>query len=180
MDLLAITAPLHVVNGTAQETGVVPGLLALPAPAKAARGRERDFLFAHLSLSGPLEETAALIDDLTAGLGRRFFAASGSVTAALRRAVLETNEQLLRHNLSIRRPHEGALTCAVLHGEELYTLQVGEGLAFLGHNFGIERLPVAPPRSVMPLGRSVGLDIRFAYHRLQSGDMMLLADPRLA
>lgn len=180
MDLLAITAPLHVVNGTAQETGAVPGLLALPAPAKAARGRERDFLFAHLSLSGPLEETAALIDDLTAGLGRRFFAASGSVTAALRRAVLETNEQLLHHNLSIRRPHEGALTCAVLHGEELYTLQVGEGLAFLGHNFGIERLPVAPPRSVMPLGRSVGLDIRFAYHRLQSGDMMLLADPRLA
>jgi hypothetical protein len=180
VDLLAITAPLHVVNGTAQEIGAVPGVLALPAPAKAARGRERDFLFAHLALSGPPEETAALIDDLTAGLGRRFFAASGSVTAALRRAVLETNEQLLRHNLSIRRPHEGALTCAVLHGEELYTLQVGEGLAFLGHNFGIERLPVAPPRTVMPLGRSAGLDIRFAYHRLQSGDMMLLADPRLA
>ncbi len=179
MDLLAITAPLHVVNGTAQ-TGAVPGVLALPAPAKAARGREHDFLFAHLSLSGPLEETAALIDDLTAGLGRRFFAASGSVTAALRRAVLETNEQLLRHNLSIKRPHEGALTCAVLHSEELYTLQVGEGLSFLGHNFGIERLPVAPPRTVMPLGRSAGLDIRFAYHRLQTGDMMLLADPRLA
>ena len=180
MDLLAITAPLHVVDGTAQEIGAVPGVLAQPAPAKAARGRERDFLFAHLSLSGPLEETAALIDDLTAGLGRRFFAASGSVTAALRRAVLETNEQLLRHNLSAKRGNEGALTCAVLHGDELYTLQAGEGLAFLGHNFGIERLPVAPPRSVMPLGRSAGLDIRFAYHRLQSGDMMLLADPRLA
>jgi hypothetical protein len=180
VDLLAITAPLHVVNGTARENGAVPGVLALPAPAKAARGRERDFLFAHLALSGPPEETAALLDDLTAGLGRRFFAASGSVTAALRRAVLETNDQLLRHNLSIRRPHEGALTCAVLHGDELYTLQAGEGLAFLGHNFGIERLPVAPPRNVMPLGRSAGLDIRFAYHRLQSGDMMLLADPRLA
>ena len=180
MDLLAITAPLHVVNGTAQANGAVPGLLALPAPAKAARGRERDFLFAHLSLSGPLEETTALLDDLTTGLGRRFFAASGSVTAALRRAVLETNEQLLRQNLSVKRGNEGALTCAVLHGDELYTLQAGEGLAFLGHNFGIERLPVAPPRSVMPLGRSAGLDIRFAYHRLQNGDMMLLADPRLA
>ena len=179
MDLLAITAPLHVVNGTAQESRAVPGIIALPAPAKAARGRERDFLFAHLSLSGPAEETAALVDDLSAGLGRRFFAAPGSVTAALRRAVLETNEQLLRHNLSIRRPHEGALTCAVLHGDELYTLQVGEGLAFLGHNFGIERLPVGPPRNAMPLGRSAGLDIRFAYHRLQSGDMILLADPRL-
>jgi hypothetical protein len=31
-----------------------------------------------------------------------------------------------------------------------------------------------------PLGRTAGIDIRFAYHRLQSGDMMLLAEPRLA
>lgn len=180
MDLLAITAPLQIVDGTAQETRAVPGIIAQPAPAKAARGRERDFLFAHLSLSGPAEETAALGEELTAALARSFFAASGSVTAALRRAVLATNEQLLRHNLSIRRPHEGALTCAVLHGAELYTLQVGEGLAFLGHNFGIERLPVQTPRQPLPLGRSAGLDIRFAYHRLQTGDMMLLADPRLA
>ena len=180
MDLLAITAPLHVVDGVAQEGPTVPGVIALPAPAKAAPGREPDFLFAHLALSGPAEETAAQADDLATGLARRFFAAPGSVTAALRRAVIETNEQLLRHNLSVRRPNEGALSCAVLHGNELFTLQVGEGLAFLGHNFGVERLPVAPPRHLTPLGRSAGLDIRFAYHRLQNGDMMLLADPRLA
>jgi len=180
VDLLAITAPYAVLNGTAQPMGLVPGLVALPAPPKAARGRERDFLFAHLTLGGPAEETADLADDLAHGLARRFFATPGSVTSALRRAVIETNDQLLRHNLSLRSPHEGALTCAVLHGDELYTLQVGEGLAFLGHNFGVERLPVQPPRQLTPLGRSAGIDIRFAYHRLQSGDMMLLADPRLA
>ena len=160
--------------------GAVPGLIALPAPQKAARGRERDFLFAHLALSGPTEAATTLSDELVSALARRYFAAQGSVTSAVRRAVIETNEQLLRHNLSLRSPHEGALTCAVLHGDELYTLQVGEGLAFLGHNFGIERLPVQPPQHLTPLGRTAGLDIRFAYHRLQSGDMMLLADPRLA
>jgi len=180
VDLLAITAPLHIVNGTAQESRAVPGLIALPAPAKAARGRERDFLFAHLTLGGPNEDTLELATNLAAELARSFFATTGTVTSALRRAVLATNEQLLHHNLSIRRPHEGALTCAVLHGDELFTLQAGEGLAFLGHNFGVERLPVQPPRQPMPLGRSVGLDIRFAYHRLLTGDMMLLADPRLA
>lgn len=180
MELLAITAPYYVLNGTAQAPGAVPGLIALPAPPKAARGRERDFLFAHVALSGPAEETAALADEAVTGLARRYFAAPGSVTAALRRAVLETNEALLRQNLTIRTPHEGALTCAVLHGDELYTLQVGEGLAFLGHNFGVERLPVQPPQHLTPLGRSAGIDIRFAYHRLQSGDMMLLAGPRLA
>ncbi len=180
MDLLAITASLSVLNGVAQEMGPVPGLVSLPAPQKAARGRERDFLFAHLALTGPADEAAPLAEDLAAGLARRFFAATGSVTSALRRAVIETNEQLLRHNLSVRTTREGALTCAVLHGDELYTLQVGEGLAFLGHNFGVERLPAQLPKHLTPLGRTAGIDIRFAYHRLQSGDMMLLADPRLA
>lgn len=180
MELLAITAQLALSKGAVLNEGAVPGLIAQPAPQKAARGRERDFLFAHLSLSGVQEETAELARQLADALGRRFFAASGSVTSALRRAVIETNDQLLRHNLTAPTSSEGALTCAVLHGSELYTLQVGEGLAFLGHNFGVERLPARPPTHLTPLGRSAGIDIRFAYHQLQSGDMMLLCDPRLS
>lgn len=179
MDLLAITAQLSVQDGSALEEAAVPGLLTQAAPSKAARGRERDFLFVHLTLTGAREETADLAHNLAEGLGKRFFAAAGSVTAALRRAVLETNEQLLRHNLTGKKTYEGALSCAVLHGAELYTLQAGEGLAFLGHNFGVERLPARPSHHRTPLGRSAGIDIRFAYHQLQSGDMMLLADPRL-
>jgi len=180
VDLLAITAQLSVTNGTVLNEGSVPGLLAQPAPQKAARGRERDYLFAHLTLTGQQEETADLARELIEGMGRRFFAGSGSVTSALRRAVIEINEQLLRHNLTAKASHEGALSCAVLHGGELYSLQVGEGLAFLGHNFGVERLPAKAPDVLTPLGRSAGIDIRFAYHQLQNGDMMLLADPRLA
>lgn len=185
MDLLAITAQLSVLNGTVQEGGAVPGLLAQPAPVKSARGREHDFLFAHLTLTGSFEETELLAQDLVDGLAQDYYQSSGSVTASLRRAVIATNDRLLRHNL---RPDaskrsavfEGALTCAALHNDELFTLQVGEGLAFLGHNFGVERLPVQLPQHLTPLGRSAGIDIRFAYHRLQNGDMLLLADPRLA
>ena len=180
MDLLAITAQLSIVNGAVQDEGTVPGMLAQPAPQKAARGREHDFLFTHLTLSGAPEETADIARDLVGGLSRRFFAASGSVTSALRRAVIETNELLLRHNVESRATHEGAISCAVLHGGELYTLQVGEGLAFLGHNFGVERLPARVPQHLTPLGRSAGIDIRFAFHRLEPGDMMLLCDPRLS
>lgn len=180
MDLLAITAQLSIINGTVQDEGTVPGLLAQPAPQKAARGRERDYLFVHLALTGIPEETAELAHGLVEGLRTRFFAASGSVTSALRRAVIETNEELLRFNVEKRATHEGALSCAVLHSGELYTLQTGEGLAFLGHNFGVERLPARPPQHLTPLGRSAGIDIRFAFHRLQPGDMMLLCDPRLS
>ena len=84
MELLAITAPLHIVNGTAQESRAVPGIIALPAPAKAARGRERDFLFAQLTLGGPNEDTTDLVTDLAGELARSFFAATGTVTSALR------------------------------------------------------------------------------------------------
>jgi hypothetical protein len=185
VDLLAITAKLYVVNGAVQDLDLVPGLIAQPAPPKPARGRERDFLFAHLTLTGPSEAAAELSSNLVEFLAVEFYRSPGSVTSSLRRAVIATNERLLHHNLS-RSPtsqtaiHEGALTCATLHTDELYTLQVGEGLAFLGHNFGVERLPVQLPQHLTPLGRSAGFDIRFAYHRLQNGDMMLLADPRLA
>lgn len=58
MELLAITAQLALSKGAVLNEGAVPGLIAQPAPQKAARGRERDFLFAHLSLSGVQEETA--------------------------------------------------------------------------------------------------------------------------
>lgn len=179
MELLAITAQLSVAGGTVLNEGSVAGLLAQPAPQKAARGRERDYLFVHLTLTGRQEETAELARELVEGMGRRFFAASGSITSALRRAVIDLNEQLLRHNLTGKTAYEGALSCAVLHSGELYSLQVGEGLAFLGHNFGVERLPGRAPDVLTPLGRSVGIDIRFAFHQLQNGDMLLLADPRL-
>ncbi len=158
----------------------MPGLLAQPAPQKAARGRERDYLFIHLTLTGQSDEAADLAQELVEGMAKQFFASTGTVTSALRRAVLDSNEQLLRHNMTARSSHEGALSCAVMHGGELYSLQVGEGIAFLGHNFGVERLPARAPDVLTPLGRSAGIDIRFAFHQLQNGDMMLLADPRSA
>jgi hypothetical protein len=185
VDLLAISANLYVINGVVQDIESVPGLIAQPAPSKPARGRERDFLFAHLTLTGPAEDTAELSQSLVESLAIDFYRSTGSVTSSLRRAVVATNERLLQHNLSRSSASqtvapEGALTCATLHNDELYTLQVGEGLAFLGHNFGVERLPIQLPQHLTPLGRSAGIDIRFAYHRLHNGDMMLLADPRLA
>ncbi|MCK5885535.1 MAG: hypothetical protein KAG70_03455, partial [Alcanivorax sp.] len=59
-------------------------------------------------------------------------------------------------------------------------IQTGESLALLGHNFGIERLPSHTPERITPLGRSAGLDFRYSHHRLQPGDLLLLADPRIS
>ncbi len=180
-ELQAATGQLYIVEGTTQTAVPVPGLLAQSAPPKAARSRNRDSLFIHLSLSGSLEETAVLTQDLLDNISRSYYQSSGSVTAALRQAVIAANQRLLRLNLSgTAAVHEGAITCAVLRGGELFMVQTGEALALLGHNFGIERLPPAPPDRVTPLGRSAGLDIRFFHHRLQAGSLLLLADPRIA
>jgi hypothetical protein len=122
-----------------------------------------------------------LAQDVLDSISNAFYNSSGSVTAALRKAIIETNQNLLELNLSgTGASHLGALTCAVLRGTELFMAQVGEGLALLGHNFGIERLPPTTPDHVTPLGQTAGIDIRFYHNWLQSGDILLLSDPRLA
>jgi hypothetical protein len=180
MELQAITGQLYILNGVMQATGA-PGLLAQPAPAKATHGREKDFLFVHLTLSGQAADTAQLAQSVLDSISAIFYQTPGSVTAALRTAIIETNQKLLALNLSGSGPvHEGAITCTVQRGDELYMAQVGEAIALVGHNFGIERLPPDRPERVTPLGRTAGLDIRYFHNWLQSGDMLLMADPRLA
>ncbi|RMG99939.1 MAG: hypothetical protein D6706_04605, partial [Chloroflexi bacterium] len=180
-ELQIITGQLYIKEGVVQAETAVPGLLAQSAPGKVARGRERDTLFVHLSLSGQPEETSTLAEDLVDTISRQYFEATGSVTSALRRAVIRANELLLRLNLSgTSTVREGAITCAVARQGELFMVQAGESLALLGHNFGIERLPPRFPERPIPLGRSAGVEFRYFHHRLQPGDMLLLADPRIA
>ena len=181
MELEAITGQLYIVNGEVQNGRMAPGLLAATSPRSAARGRRDDSLFIHLSLSGQQEETDILSHDILDFLSSIYFQTSGSITAALRKAIIETNNLLLDFNLrGTGRPKEGALLCAVLKGKELFSAQVGESFALLGHNFGVERLPASLPEPLIPLGRTAGVDIRFYHHWLQSGDTLLLADPRMA
>lgn len=181
MELQAVTGQRYIGDDGPREADSIPGLLATPAPSQAARGRQKDFLFIHLALGGPPEENGVLTQDLVDSISTLFYRTPGSVTAALRNAINRSNQKLLHYNVSgAGTPREGALTCAVLRGEELFVVQVGEAFALLGHNFGIERLPPAEPEKLTPLGRTAGLDLRYTHNWLQPGDMLLLADPRLS
>ena len=181
MELQAVTGQRYIGDDGTRDAGPVHGLLALSAPSQAARGRQKDSLFIHLTLNGRPEDIAVLTQDVVDSISSLFYKTPGSVTAALKKAITQSNQQLLRYNVSgAGTPREGALTCAVLRGEELYVVQAGESFALLGHNFGIERLPPAPPPRITPLGQTAGLDLRFTHNWLQTGDMLLLADPRLA
>ena len=186
MELQAVTGQRYIGEDAARgdaagREGPIPGLAALPAPSQAARGRQSDFLFIHLTLDGRPEENRVLTQDVVDSISALFYQTPGSVTAALKKAITQSNQQLLSYNLSgAGAPREGALTCAVLRGEELFVVQAGESFTLLGHNFGVERLPPEPPAKVTPLGRTAGLDLRYTHNWLQPGDMLLLADPRMA
>jgi hypothetical protein len=181
MELQAVTGKLYTIEGTPQENRDIPGLVALSPPGKAVRGRARDFLFVHLSLSGQPEEYRSLAHDLVDGISSHFYSTSGSVTATLRQAIMQANQTLLRMNLARSgATREGAITCAVLREQELFVVQAGEAFALIGRNFGMERLPPQQPERITPLGRSAGLDLRYFHNWLEAGDMLLLADPRIS
>lgn len=180
MELQAVTGQLYTIDGEPQAGQAPPGLLAQAPRSKAVRGRSRDSLFIHLSLSGRPTEYANLAQDLVDLIAERFYGAPGSITATLRTAILEANQRLLHFNLSqAGNRREGAITCAVLRGKELFVVQTGEALALIGRNFGVERMPPKEPERTTPLGRTAGLDFRYYHNWLESGDMLLLADPRV-
>lgn len=181
MNLQAITGQLYIVDGYQKEHTNTPGIWVQSPPRGAARGRSSDFLFIHLSLTGRAEETAVLSQDIIDSISSDYYASSGGVTSSLREAILKANQQLLRFNLTgSQTPREGAINCAVLRKDELFTVQVGESLALIGRNFGIEAMPPKEQDRITPLGRTSGLDIRFYHHRLQPDDSLLFLDPRMA
>lgn len=181
MKLQPVTSQLYIVDGTVQEGVEVPGLLAQAAPTKSARGRSHDTLFIHLSLGENASETFSLTQDLLEAISQRFFATPGSVTAALRGAILAANDLLLRLNMSETGPaREGAVSCAVLRGQELFLVQAGVSYVLIGRNFGVECLPARLPSRTTPLGRSAGLDLRYFHNWLEPGDMLLLANEPVA
>lgn len=181
MELHALTGQLYIVDGEQQDSSEVPGLLAMPSPPKAVHGRRNEVLFVHLTLSGSVDEAVDLMQPQLMRMSALYFESVGSVTAALRGVIQETNNWLLRLNLEgDGAAREGAVTCAVQHGNELFVVQAGESLALIGRNFGVERMPAHRPEHVTPLGQTAGIDFRYYHQRLQPGDMLLLADPRIS
>ncbi len=179
MSLQPITSQIYTLEGVPQTT-LAPGISALRAPKGSAGSREKDILLLHISVTGQLEATTDLLQTLVQSFAERFFEQSGSLTAALRQCVDLVNGELRRHNRSADVKRQGALTAAVLRGDELFMVQVGEVQAYLGHSFGLEPIPMEPASEITPLGFSTTLTPRFFHNWLQEGNLLLLADPRIA
>jgi len=90
--------PIHRING--QDSPDLPGLLAVTAPRKTARGREKDNLIIYLMLSGNATFSTAELNQLNKNAANLFYQSAGSLTSAMRKAAENINSVLLERNLS--------------------------------------------------------------------------------
>ena len=151
-----------------------PGFSMLLAPRKAARGRERDALFLCLGLRGREAPTPERYDALLDLAASTFFGSPGSITAALRQAVIAVNQKLLDENLASGAvPLQGGLLATALRETDFYAVQGGPGLLLIARPAGHERFPTAPSR---PLGQSNTVEALYFHTQLARGDFLCLSN----
>jgi len=175
--------PVELVTGALRVSGGMrledagPSAAALLPPSRAARGREGERLFILLDLTGPA--SPHLCRELREVVAQTYWFTAGSITAGLRQAAAAANRHLFQTNLHVG-PSErcyGGLTCAVLHQDDLFFLQVGPTWACILHEERLERFPRGeePPA----LGMGPLADVRLYHTFVATGDTLLLASPTL-
>ncbi len=164
--------PLKMTGG--MEQAEVPGLLIASPPRRRERSRSGDVLIVLFTLPGDLL-TATTRQELQQHLVTAYFRSRGTVTSALRAAIGELNNNLLRRNLRTREgAMQGLLNVAVLRRDMLTLAHVGMTQSFLLRAGAVQRLNEAD-NSGVGLGVSRTYGLRFSQVRIQPGDMLVLA-----
>jgi hypothetical protein len=167
----SVVGTLRVADGVRRDAG--PCATMSTAPPRAARGREGERLCFLLDLAGPA--TPHLYREMREVVVQEYWATSGSVTAAMRRAAAAANRHLFRFNLRVASPNRcyGGLTCAVLHGEDIFILHAGPGRSGVLHRGRFEAFP--RDGQLPHLGMGVVADMRLYHAFAAAGDTLLLA-----
>ncbi|OGO15434.1 MAG: hypothetical protein A2Y93_07880 [Chloroflexi bacterium RBG_13_68_17] len=174
VNLDADVALLHIAGGEARVTAP-PGTLALTPPRRAGRGRAEDLLFLTLNLVGPRPVSPGLVDHLAQLAADSFYGTPGSVTAALRQAAEEINDNLLDANQDPHEPRQlqGRLLAGVLRGHNLFLAQCGVGQAILVRPGQVTRL-TSEEAAGRPLGQTATPFVRYHHLEAQPGDLVIL------
>src|SRR5512136_920046 len=176
--LEAVSGQLHITRGVRQSPSRATATLV--APRHAARGRASDQLLVLVDLRGPEPlPYQAVIDRI----GATYWRTPGSVTAALRAALVVTNDWLMDQNIQAQvtdRVHAG-ISCGVLRAREaeVFIAQAGPAATYVAHHGQVERFP-ARQVTAQALGISRSLDVRFSRAVLSPGDVVLLCDSATA
>ncbi|HEY0607229.1 MAG TPA: hypothetical protein VGD58_30200 [Herpetosiphonaceae bacterium] len=164
-DMIVVSAPRSPFSPDARKGQLV---LVVEAEGDVARGRQACALVAQKI--------------------REAFYADGSmsITSSLRHALKAANAALYQHNFSApphKRAHVG-VTCAVIHGTDVFVTQVPPSQAFIAHAGKLRALPVPPSwtngldvtatHRQGSLGTSLGSEPEFFRSVMQPGDTLVL------
>ncbi len=182
-ELEVLVGHLYVVGGRAIST-TPPGALVEVAPKKAARGRELDTFFVLVLPSGQTPAPTTFYAQMAQMAAERFFAQTGSITAALRAVLTDLNQNLFDHNESGRKHYEANMICCVLHGSELFVARIGAAVLILQHEGQTKTYPedlrddealYTPPLGVQPIP-----DIKMTRYEVGPHTRIALGDANLA
>lgn len=179
-ELEALVGHLFVVSGRSISSAS-PGSVAMPAPRKAARGRDADTFFGLVGFGGSQREQASTYEEAIHGVAESYFSSAGSVTSALRDAITSLNTSLRSKNGSRDEALTVGLACAILREQELTIAVAGPARCFLIREDFVERLPTDEEMEdgTPPLGLEQDADVRFYRREVRSGDFLILADASL-
>ncbi len=167
--------PLYRLNN--RELPALPGLLAMTAPRKAARGRENNRLIVYLVLTGNATLSTAEYLQLTSQTASAFFETSGALTSAMRAAAEALNRTLLDRNLSSTGRGQyavGLLVLAALRGANCTLLQAGPTHIYTLNSEAVQHTH-DPALSGKGLGLSQVVTSYFTQTELQPGDRLLFS-----
>jgi hypothetical protein len=174
--LEALVGELHIRGGVRQSAS--RSTASFVAPRRAARGRASDRLFVLVDLRGP---DALPYQDLMDRIEAAYWRTPGSVTAALRAALVIANDWLMDRNVQreVADRVRAGVCCAVLRDTEVVIAQAGPAAAYVAHHGQVERFP-ARETATPAMGASRGVEVRFSHTAFSPGDVLLLCDSATA
>ncbi len=174
--LEALVGELHISGGVRQSASRATG--SFVPPRRAARGRAGDRLFVLVELSGP---DPLPYRDLVDRIEAAYWRTPGTVTSALRAALVIANDWLMDRNLPVEVADRlrAGVSCAVLRESQVLIAQAGPAAAYVAHHGQIERFP-ARQVTAPAMGASRGVEVRFSRAALSPGDVVFLCDSATA
>ncbi|PKO21530.1 MAG: hypothetical protein CVU38_14240 [Chloroflexi bacterium HGW-Chloroflexi-1] len=145
-------------------------------PAADLPGAERGNLYMLLEVTGSGGGHAALYRQMLNAAQTAFYEASGTLSAALVRAVRNAHVVLRRANEALPEARwRAGISLAALLGEELTIAQAGPALALVSHARTVDLFPADVEATGIPLGGDERPDVELFRTSIEPGSMVLLA-----
>lgn len=192
-ELTTIISQLNVAGGTWRKRAPNQVAVREPKSRTAQQGIAKGDLFVLVELQGAGDKRDSLEKRVAEVIRDAYYTSSGSITASLRRAVQKAATWLYRYNATAAEdavPLVGGVAVAAVRDSDVFLAQVGPAAIYVTMEDEVLRFPArsawldmaldAAQTDETALGLFHFVDPQLAHIKLSEGDLLALADGRLA